>query len=122
MHATQLRAADVLEDDAGPIFVFRPEAAQAYGRQLPDGRFLVLKDSAAMQSGSPKVKRDSHDRDRLVRDGILVPDGHKRYRFACDHAFSSSSKAAGIIKDGNASGPSLWKDVTSGRSLIDHGL
>jgi len=113
---------EVREDDGSPIFVFRPQTAQAYGRPLADGRFLVLKDSTAMRSGTPKVKRDSYDRDRLIRDGVLVADGSNRYRFSCDYAFSSSSKAAGIIKDGNASGPSLWKDVKSGRSLKDLGL
>ncbi|MBY5422297.1 DUF4357 domain-containing protein [Rhizobium leguminosarum] len=110
---------EVRTDNNGTTFVFRPEAAQAFGRPLPDGRFLVLKDSTAMRSGSPNVKRDAQDRDRLVREGVLVPDGDNRYRFTRDHAFSSSSKAAGIIKDGNASGPSLWKHVKSGRSLKD---
>lgn len=117
--ATQAPTSSVPTDYNGPIFVFRPETAQAYGRPLPDGRFLVLKDSSAMRSGSPNVKRDAHDRDRLVREGVLVSDGDNRYRFTRDHAFSSSSKAAGIIKDGNSSGPSLWKHVKSGRSLKD---
>ncbi|MGO8038273.1 DUF4357 domain-containing protein [Rhizobium leguminosarum] len=117
--ATPPSTPEVRTDNNGPTFVFRPEEAQAFGRPLPDGRFLVLKDSTAMRSGSPNVKRDAYDRDRLVREGVLVPEGGNRYRFTRDHAFSSSSKAAGIIKDGNASGPSLWKHVGSGRSLKD---
>ncbi len=117
--ATQPPTPEVRTDNNGHTLNFRPETAQAYGRPLPDGRFLVFKDSTAMRSGSPNVKRDAHDRDRLVREGVLVPDGANRYRFTRDHAFSSSSKAAGIIKDGNASGPSLWKHVKSGRSLKD---
>lgn len=103
-----------------PTFVFRPQSAQAHGRPLPDGRFLVSAGSTAMRNGSPNVKRDLYDRDRLVREGILVQDTDRdRYRFAKDYVFGSSSKAAGVIKDGNASGPSLWKDVKTGQTLKD---
>ena len=102
------------------VFEFRPEKAQAYGRPLAGKEFLVLKDSTAMRWGSPNKKRDENDRDRLVRQGVLVTDvDPHRYQFARDHVFSSSSKAAGVIKDGNASGPSLWKDTKSGLSLKD---
>lgn len=103
------------------LFVFRPQAAQAYGRSLPDGRFLVCAGSTAMRNGSPLVKRDRADRDALLRRGILVPDSDPRlYRFTQDHVFGSSSKAAGIVKDGNASGPQLWKDTRTGMTLKDH--
>lgn len=39
--------------------------------------------------------------------------------FARDQEFSSASRAAGIIKDGNASGPQLWIDIESGKPLKD---
>lgn len=101
-------------------FVFRPEKAQAYGRPMSGREFVVLAGSTAMRRGSPKVKRNKAERDRLVKAGILVADADPRlYRFTVDHLFSSSSQAAGVIKDGNASGPSLWKDVKTGRSLKD---
>ncbi len=105
-----------------PTFVFRPEAAQARGRLDPDGpHFVVLAGSTAMRNGSPNVKRELSDRDALVRDGVLVPDRDPRlYRFAVDHRFSSPSKAAGVIKDGNASGPGLWLDEETGTTLRDH--
>ncbi|WP_316197766.1 DUF4357 domain-containing protein [Bradyrhizobium sp. SZCCHNS2002] len=71
-----------------------------------------------MRHGSPHVKRDADERDRLVRIGVLVPDSHpSRYRFSRDHNFESPSRAAGVIKDGNASGPSLWKNHLTGRTL-----
>ena len=53
------------------VFEFRPEKAQAYGRPLDGKEFLVLKDSTAMRRGSPNVKRDEDDRDRLLRQGVL---------------------------------------------------
>lgn len=74
-----------------------------------------------MRRGSPNVKRDAYERDSLVRAAILIPDTDPGlYRFSKDYVFTSSSKAAGVIKDGNASGPSLWKEVKGGNSLKDY--
>lgn len=101
------------------LFVFRPQEAQAYGRPMPSGKFLVLRGSTAMLYGSPRVKRD--DREDLVNKGVLEPDSDERLlRFTRDYLFSSASKAAGIVKDGNASGPQLWKHHTLGVSLKDY--
>jgi hypothetical protein len=102
-----------------PVFEFKPQAAQAYG--VPAGsRFVVRKGSTAMREGSPLVKRDRKLRDALVAEGVLVPDVDPRlFRFAADYEFDTSSRAAGVVKDGNASGPSLWKD-RSGLSLKDY--
>jgi Domain of unknown function (DUF4357)/ASCH domain len=103
------------------LFVFRPETAQAYGRPLEDGEFIVLAGSTAMRHGSPNVKRDAYERDRLVREGVLVPGTDpSRYRFTSDCTFTSCSKAAGVIRDGNASGPLRWKNEKTGRTLKDY--
>jgi hypothetical protein len=89
--------------------VFRPQTAQAYGKPTESG-FLVRKGSSAMRNGSPKVKRDRPLRDRLLREGVLVEDADPElYRFSRDYEFSSASAAAGVVKDGNASRPQLWK-------------
>lgn len=98
-------------------FVIRPQKAQAYGRPEGDG-FLVRKDSTAMRDGSPKVKRDRGERDRLVRQGILVPDSDPDlYRFSRDHLFPSASMAGGVVKDGNCSGPQTWRRSKDGKTL-----
>lgn len=103
-----------------PLFVFRPQDAQAYGYPVADDGFVVLKGSTAMRAGSPKVKRDRSLRDDLVRSGVLVPANDPRlYIFSTDHEFSSASAAAGVIKDGNASGPNLWKNERDGATLKD---
>ena len=74
-----------------------------------------------MRSGSPTVKRDRAFRDQLVREGILVLSEDKDlYVFARDHEFDSASRAAGVIKDGNASGPQLWRDPVTGRTLKEY--
>ncbi|MDR7225233.1 DUF4357 domain-containing protein [Aminobacter aminovorans] len=92
----------------------RPQKAQAYGRSTGDG-FLVRKGSTAMQEGSPCVKRDLEERDRLVRQGVLVPDSDPDlYRFSRDHLFGSSSVADRIVKDGDCSGPQSWRRPSYG--------
>lgn len=53
-------------------FVMRPQKAQAYGRPEAGG-FLVRKGSTAMREGSPRVKRDREERDRLVRQAHAPP-------------------------------------------------
>lgn len=98
-------------------FVLRPQKAQAFGR--PEGiGFLVRKGSTAMVNGSPRVKRDREERDRLVRQGVLVLDSDPDlYRFSRDHAFASPSVAGGVVKDGNCSGPQSWRRAGDGATL-----
>jgi len=98
-------------------FVMRPQKAQAYGRPEADG-FLVRKDPTAMREGSPRVKRDREERDRLVRQGVLVLDSDPDlYRFSRDHIFGSSGVAGGIVKDGNCSGPQSWRRPSDGKTI-----
>lgn len=99
-------------------FVMRPQKAQAYGRPEASG-FLVRKGSTAMWEGSPRVKRDREERDRLVRQAVLVQDSDPDlYRFSRDHLFGSSS-AAGVVKDGNCSGPQSWRRPSDGKTIKD---
>ncbi len=100
-------------------FVMRPQKAQAFGRPEANG-FLVKQGSTAMVDGSPRVKRDREERDRLVRQGILVADSDPdRYRFSRDYLFGNSSVAGGVIKDGNCSGPQSWRRPADGKSPKD---
>lgn len=100
-------------------YVMRPQKAQAYGRPVADG-FLVRKGSTAMVNGSPLKKRDRHERDRLVRQGVLVPHvDPELFVFSRDHVFNSASLAGGIVKDGNCSGPQSWKHAETNTKLAD---
>ena len=104
-----------------PIFVFAPEQAHARGVPGQDGEFTVLAGSTVMKSGSAMVKRNRELRDQLVRNGDLVPSTRPYlYEFPADYVFSSASTAAGVVKDGNASGPSLWKRPDTGQSLREY--
>lgn len=98
-------------------FAMCPQKAQACGRPEDDG-FLVRKGSTAMQEGSPRVKRDREERDRLIKADVLVPDQDPELlRFACDHLFHSASMAGGVVKDGNCSGPQSWRRESDGKTL-----
>lgn len=98
-------------------FVMRPQKAQAYGRPEAGG-FLVRKGSTAMREGSPRVKRDREERDRLIKTGVLAPDRDPDLlRFERDHLFHSASLAGGVVKDGNCSGPQSWRRENDGKTL-----
>jgi 5-methylcytosine-specific restriction protein B len=80
------------------------EQALAFGKPVPSG-FVVCQGSTAMREGSPDKKRDRSERDRLVAQGVLVPDDNPTlFRFSVDHVFSSQSRAAGVVIDGNSNG------------------
>jgi 5-methylcytosine-specific restriction protein B len=89
----------------------KKEHALAFGKPIPSG-FVVRQDSTAMRVGSPDIKRDRPERDRLVKQGVLVPDENPAlFRFSSDHVFSSKSRAAGVVIDGNSNGDH-WRSAT----------
>lgn len=89
----------------------KKEQALAFGKPVPSG-FVVRQGSTAMREGSPTKKRDRPERDRLVEQGILVPDENPAlFRFSVDHVFNSQSRAAGVVIDGNSNG-SHWQPAT----------
>ena len=89
-------------------FKIEKEQAVAFGCEHRDG-FLVSKGSTAMKIGSPNKKRDRALRDKLIQEGVLVPDKNPAlFCFAVDHVFTSKSAAAGVVIDGNSNGKH-WK-------------
>lgn len=97
----------------------KKERAIAFGRPVGSD-FLVRAGSTAMRIGSPNVKRDREERDRLIQEGILEPDSDPElFVFTIDHLFSSRSLAAGVVIDGNSNG-SHWKPM-SGVPPVGHG-
>lgn len=100
--------------------IIQKEEALAFGKIVPSG-FLVRAGSTAMRNGSPDKKRDRSERNRLVQQGILAPDDNPAlFRFAIDHVFTSKSRAAGIVIDGNSNGDH-WKDNPNvRRKLPEH--
>ncbi|WP_417492612.1 DUF4357 domain-containing protein [Maricaulis sp.] len=100
-------------------FVFSPEVASAQASS-EGAAFRVLAGSTAMRAGASSVKRDRILRDKLVDQGVLVPDTNSvLYRFSKDYTFTSASQAGGVIKDGNCSGPGAWTHSETGETLRD---
>ena len=97
------------------------QLAVAFGHPTTTGkrpRFVVKAGSTAMRNGSPSVRREEATRDRLVRDGVLVPDTNPAlYRFSQDFEFSSASAAGGVVNDGNMSAPQYWINTSTGATL-----
>lgn len=101
-----------------PIFVFKAQKAHARARIVDGRKLVVLKGSTAMRNGSPDVKRDAKYRDQLVQEGVLTPSPNPElYVFSRDYEFESASRAGGVIKDGNTSGPQSWRDPATKRTL-----
>lgn len=104
----------------GPVFVFESQRAKARAVHSGGKKLTVLKGSTAMRSGSPAVKRNRPLRDELVRTGVLTPsDDNDLFVFSQDYVFDNASHAAGVVKDGNASGPQSWKDPETRRTFKD---
>ena len=109
-----------MQADDKDWLVIRKELALAFGKPVPSG-FLVRAGSTAMREGSPTVKRNRGERDRLVREGVLVPDDNPAlYRFQEDHVFTSASLAAGVVIDGNSNGGHWQANPTGTRELTEH--
>lgn len=105
----------------GPVFIYAPLKAHARGIPTGGKRLMVLKGSTAMRAGSATKRRDEDYRDGLVRQGVLAPSNDPALLvFARDHAFDSASRAAGVIKDGNASGPQQWMHPETRKTLRDY--
>lgn len=120
-YALHIAAGEAQEDDnmteENGWLIIQKEQAEAYGKALSQSEFLVRADSTAMRDGSPKEKRNRADRDRLVEEGVLIPDANPElFRFSKDYIFTSKSTAAGVVIDGNSNG-SHWKPVESVSTL-----
>lgn len=91
---------------------------KAYGYRTPGG-FMVLKNSEAVKKLRPSAAKHAPWmaalQRQLIRDGSLVV-GAEKLVFARDTEFSSPSRAAAIIRGGNANGQTEWRD-SGGRTL-----
>ncbi|WP_083807358.1 AAA family ATPase [Agrobacterium tumefaciens] len=109
-----------MQADNNDWLVIQKELALAFGKPVASG-FLVRAGSTAMREGSPTVKRNRGERDRLVREGVLIPDDNPAlYRFEEDHVFTSPSLAAGVVIDGNSNGGHWQANPTATRELTEH--
>ncbi|MGD9571963.1 MAG: GIY-YIG nuclease family protein [Thermoleophilia bacterium] len=102
---------------ASPRLYLVGDETLAEGRETPDG-FLVFSGARARGRVAPSL-RDGRvqQRQRLIGDGVLAPDGDG-YRLVSDFLFSAPSAAATVLLGRSANGRARWKDA-SGRTLAE---
>ncbi|PTQ77737.1 uncharacterized protein DUF4357 [Nitrosomonas oligotropha] len=89
--------------------------AQASGKEMPTGAFIVFADSIAADA-TPGFKDDEKGYyllySKLIKDGILIPqnqNGTRVYKLIRDYEFKAKSAAASVFMGTSASGPKEWK-------------
>lgn len=72
-----------------------------------DGEFIVLEGAKARDRGA-KARRNIL-KQRLIEQGVLVPDGKTAMRFSRPHAFRTPSGASDVVLDYSSNGRKEWK-------------
>jgi hypothetical protein len=106
--------------NTSPIFVL-PNALglSARAREI-DGAFVVLEGSTARKVGTPSWSSFRVLRDKLVKDGKLVPtEDPNVLRFASNVEFASPSAAAAVVMARNQNGRVTWKVEGSGTTYAE---
>lgn len=84
-----------------------------------EGEFIVLEGSEAL-TGTGYVQQSYGGlKEQLVADGVLVPHGTNKLRFAKPWPFNSPSAAAAVVLDRNSNGRIEWKVKGSKQSYHD---
>ncbi len=98
---------------AQPLLYGETGKAKGTGRDTPQG-FVIAADSlAANKETNSCITHMPHIvklREKLVQNGVLVPDG-KYLRFTQDYSFSSPSMAATVMRGNSTNGRTFWKDA-----------
>ncbi len=95
--------------EVSPTFCMSPVGTQATAREV-NGEFVVKKGSTARVGGVASWTSYRTLRDKLVKEGKLVPnEGGGLYVFAEDVSFASPSAAAAVVFAGNQNGRLAWK-------------
>lgn len=84
-----------------------------------EGEFIVLEGSEAL-TGTGYVQQSYGGlKEQLVKDGVLVPNGTDKLRFAKPWPFNSPSAAAAVVLDRNSNGRIEWKVKGSKQNYHD---
>lgn len=114
------RTAEPVEDrTSGEVqFEIRHKSGVQAKAVEEDGEFIVLEGSEAL-TGTGYVQQSYGGlKDKLIGDGILVPTGTEKLRFAKPWSFSSPSAASAVVLDRNSNGRIEWK--VNGSKLSYH--
>jgi hypothetical protein len=84
-----------------------------------DGEFIVLEGSEAL-TGTGYVQQSYGGlKEKLIVDGVLIPHGADKLRFAKPWSFNSPSAAAAVVLDRNSNGRIEWKVKGSKQTYHD---
>lgn len=84
-----------------------------------DGEFIVLEGSEAL-TGTGYVQQSYGGlKEKLIADGVLIPYGADKLRFAKPWSFTSPSAAAAVVLDRNSNGRTEWKAKGSKQTYHD---
>ncbi len=84
-----------------------------------DGEFIVLEGSEALTSTGYVQQSYGALKEKLISDGILVPQGDNKLQFTKPWSFNSPSAASAIVLDRNSNGRIEWKVKGSRQSYHD---
>ena len=84
-----------------------------------DGEFVVLEGSEAL-TGTGYVQQSYGGlKEKLIADGVLIPNGIDKMRFTKPWSFNSPSAAAAVVLDRNSNGRTEWKVKCSKQTYHD---
>ena len=84
-----------------------------------DGEFIVLESSEALTNTGYVQQSYGGLKEKLISDGVLVPNDEQTLKFAKPWPFNSPSAAAAIILDRNSNGRTEWKVKGSKQTYHD---
>lgn len=84
-----------------------------------DGEFIVLEGSEALTGTGYVQQTYGGLKEKLIDDGVLIPENEGKLRFTKPWPFKSPSAAAAVVLDRNSNGRSEWKVTGSKQSYHD---
>lgn len=93
-------------------------STSATGADDPRG-FLVFEGSTGRSETKVMTSTYEELRNRLLSEGVLVPEGTEQLRLTKNYLFASPSAAATVLTGGNKNGRDVWRDE-AGRTLKEN--
>lgn len=84
-----------------------------------DGEFIVLEGSEALTETGYVQQSYGGLKEKLISDGVLIPVGTQKLKFAKPWPFTSPSAAAAVVLDRNSNGRTEWKLKDSKQTYHD---
>ena len=103
---------------SGPLFILNSKGVEARAILTNNG-LVVLAGSRASTEDAASWVNGRQIRERLIREGALIPSGDQ-LEFTRNIEFSSASAAACVVRACQSPGTILWKEETSGLTYKEY--